>query len=156
MTLVHMSIKGAQQLRATFERLDGALGTGQLMRAAVAGILPIRNAARDEAPRRTGNLQGEIYESVVGVTPEEVTVAVGWRHGTSSRTPAFYGLFIHEGTKNRERKHGLGPTGRMSQNRFLVRAFDSEMATAERITHRVFKGEIRKAVRMGGGGGHGG
>ncbi len=149
MTIVRMSVKGARELRATFHRLDGAVGTAVLIRAATAGIIPIRDAARAGAPVRTGNLRNEIVEQVVGVTPTSVEVAVSWRRGSASRTPAFYGLFMHEGTRDRVRKSG-GRTGRIARpNRFLVRAFDGEMGVAERLTKEAFRGAIRKAVRRG-------
>ncbi len=148
MTVVRMSLKGARELRATFARLPKAVGTSVLIRAATAGIIPIRDAARAGAPSRTGNLRSEIVEAVVGVSPEAVEVAVSWRHGTASRTPAFYGLFVHEGTGTRTRKSG-GTTGRMRSNPFLVRAFDGEMGAAERITKQAFVSAIRRAVRRG-------
>ncbi len=148
MTVVRMTIKGARELRATFRRLDGAVGTAVLLRAATQGIRPIRDAARAGAPMRTGNLRNEIVDQVVGVSPEAVEVAVSWRRGTGSRTPAFYGLFVHEGTRARARKSG-GTTGRMRSNPFLVRAFDSEMGPAERITKQAFKAAIRRAVGRG-------
>jgi HK97 gp10 family phage protein len=166
MTVVRMSVKGARELRATFDRLPRAVGTSVLTQAAVKGARPIRDAARANAPARTGLLKRAIDARVIERTPTSVEVAVSWRKGRRSRTAAFYGLFVHQGTKQRTRKgrasrasgrqrtgaftRSGGRTGRVSRpNPFLVRAFDSHKDSAAREAKRVFQAAIRNAVRSG-------
>ena len=164
MSKVRIRVLGDRQLRLTFERLPKAVGVTVLTQAARKGAVPIRNAARDFAPRgRTGNLRREIVERVIETSPTSVEVGISWRRGKWSRTPAFYGLFVHEGTKQRVRigrksraagrlgkgrkaafARSGGATGRLRPNPFLTRAYDSERGRAERIV----KAEMLRALRM--------
>ena len=142
-----MRVQGARRLRLTFDRLPKAVGVTVLTQAATKGAIPIRDAARQNAPRgRTGNLRREIVERVLETSPTSVEVGVSWRRGKASRTSAFYGLFVHEGTRQRSRKGG-GATGRMRPNPFLQRAFDTHKDTADRETKRVFLAALRRAAR---------
>ena len=167
MSKVRIRVLGDRQLRLTFERLPKAVGVTVLTQAAKKGAVPIRNAARDFAPRgRTGNLRREIVERVIETSPTSVEVGISWRRGKWSRTPAFYGLFVHEGTKQRVRigrksraagrlgkgrkaafARSGGATGRVRPNPFLQRAFDTQGDVAAREAKRVFMTAIRRAAR---------
>lgn len=169
-----MRVQGARQLRLTFDRLPKAVGVTVLTQAAKKGAIPIRDAARQNAPRgRTGNLRREIVERVLETSPTSVEVGISWRRGKWSRTSAFYGLFVHEGTRQRTRiggksraagrvatgertsrgryikafARGGGATGRVRPNPFLQRAFDTHKGTADREAKRVFLAALRRAVR---------
>ncbi len=150
MSLTRMKLIGGRKLVIQFDGLSRAVGKKVLTQAAMAGAAPILNDARGGAPRgKTGVLRREMRAHPVDVGLNDVEVAVTWRTGRSSRTPAFYGLFVHEGTKSRVRKSG-GSTGRISRrNPFLVRAFDRRKSEAELITKRVFSAALRRAARSG-------
>lgn len=150
MSVMRVKMIGKGKLLLQFDSLSRVVGTKVLTQAALAGAAPILNEARDAAPRgKTGLLRRELRARPIHVGLNDVEVAVTWRAGRSSRTPAFYALFVHEGTKGRVRKSG-GSTGRISRrNPFLVRAFDRRKTEAELITKRVFSAALRRAARSG-------
>ena len=149
-SLASVKMFGKGKLLLQFDALATAVGTKVLTQAALAGAAPILNEARDGAPRGdTGILKRELRARPIATGPNSVEVAISWRAGRSSRTPAFYGLFVHEGTKSRARKSG-GRTGRISRrNPFLTRAFDQRKDEAARITKRVYVSALRRAASRG-------
>jgi HK97 gp10 family phage protein len=60
-----ITVKGSDQLRAAFKRVQAAARDEVLAQAAYAGILPINNAAQAKAPYLTGNLRRSIHPELV-------------------------------------------------------------------------------------------
>ena len=144
-----VQIQGEVTLQGKFKKLGKAARITILTAAAKAAGKPMRDGVRRRAPRRAsggGNLQREIRAVVQERTEASVTVRVGWRRGTASRTPAFYGLFQDQGTAQRARKSG-GSTGRVAARNFLKQAFEAERKASEAAAARVLLAAINKAVR---------
>lgn len=72
-----VTIKGDKELKAAFKRLSVAARGSALMTAAKAGILPIQNAAIENAPYLTGNLARSIHTEEVEKTNHSAKVATG-------------------------------------------------------------------------------
>lgn len=147
MTVVmRLDFKGARRLTRQFKRLPEAVQGSILLKAARAGAKPIRDDARRRAPRRTGGLRSEIRDRVLSTGRDHASVGVGWREGKASRTPAFFGLFIEKGTRQRTRKSG-GRTGRVTAKPFLQPAFDTNKDRSAKLMEGVLKKEIERVAR---------
>lgn len=57
-------VLGGDELKAAFDQLGGALKQSALERAGLAGALPILNAAKEKAPRKTSTLARSLSADV--------------------------------------------------------------------------------------------
>lgn len=72
-----VKIIGEPELIEWFGKLSSEVSQGVLVDAAMAGGLPIQNAAKEKAPRRTRNLSRSIHEEVAEQTAQYVEIAIG-------------------------------------------------------------------------------
>jgi len=146
-----MRIEGAKELQRQLRALPVKVRGVALRDAAKAGAVVFRDSARENAPRRTGQLKRDIRAMVTERSPDNIAMGVSWRTGKASRTAAFYGLFFHRGRNPRQRLgkgkkvKTFGSTGSMPRKRFLDKAFDESSAQADRAVADV----LRKAVEAG-------
>ena len=70
-------LKGLQEALQALNRLDNAFAGKALETAALSGILPIQNAAKQNAPYRTGTLRRSIHEEVMERGDRRVVVSTG-------------------------------------------------------------------------------
>jgi len=144
-------IEGAGRLQMKLRRMPQKVRGRLLVEAANAWGRVIRDSARDHAPRRPGGDSGKLARNIVNVITKKadtsVTAGVSWKTGKASRTPGFYGLFVHEGTRERTRKSG-GPTGAVTKpHRFLVMAQDEKGDAADRAMAAVLRRGVEVAAR---------
>lgn len=144
-------IRGLEETLRKVDAIPVKMRGKARMDAAEAGAEIYRDAARQNAPQGSvrGKLRRDIRYVVTDEDTDNITVGISWRVGRASRTPAFYGLFVHKGTKPRTRKNG-GSTGAVTRpNRFLDKAFDEKKEQAERAVAISLRRSLLKAVRSG-------
>lgn len=74
---VTASVIGTEELLASFRQLDQAVRGSTLAAAAEAGALPVLNAAKANAPKRTRTLARSLHLEVVQATDSYAEVEIG-------------------------------------------------------------------------------
>lgn len=128
---ITLNLRGMPELREALKRLGSALKMEVIQEALMKGAEPIRAAAAQKAPRRTGTLAEEMiaaHSTEWGRYARGAREAVAVRIGPSKK--AFYGKFQELGT----RRHAAQP--------FLRPAFDERKDEAMGI----IRDELRRRV----------
>lgn len=71
------NLKGDKDLIAKLNKLPEAVGGKALGQAALAGGMPILNAAKDKAPKKTRTLSRSLHEELTESTPTRAVVEIG-------------------------------------------------------------------------------
>lgn len=101
-------IKGVAEAIQVLNQFPGAVQKKMIRPALKAAARPIVTAAKNNAPSRTGALKNQIEAFFVrSKGNSEISIAVAprfskYRNGKSNY---YYGVFIHEGTKERKPKN---------------------------------------------------
>jgi HK97 gp10 family phage protein len=74
---INAKFVGFPELMNALKLMSDAVAEKHLKTAALAGGLPIQNAAKEKAPRKTANLVRSIHEMVVTAGKDYVQVAIG-------------------------------------------------------------------------------
>jgi len=117
-----VKIEGINELEKLLKKIESSLREETMEKALLAAAEPIRAAASEKAPHRTGKLKENIISEIN--EKEKMTVDVG------PNRDGFYGQFIEFGTS------------KMSAKPFLRPAFDGKKGTAQKI----FETTIRALV----------
>jgi len=76
-TPARSGLVGLAEFSATLARRRASVAEANLVAAAEAGALPIQNAAKEKARRRSGTLSRSIHTEVIEQSPTRVVVAIG-------------------------------------------------------------------------------
>lgn len=74
---IQVTVTGLDGLAAAFEAAQAATRGQMLVNAAMAGALPVQNAAKEKAPARTSNLRRSIHSEVAAQDESYAEVVVG-------------------------------------------------------------------------------
>jgi len=72
-----VKITGTADLDAALKKLEEVTAAGYLAQAAIAGALPIQNAAKTKAPRKTRTLSRSIHTELVSSSRSKASVEIG-------------------------------------------------------------------------------
>ena len=75
--MITMKLEGMDETMRALNRLDDNMAGRHLETAAKAGILPIQNQAKENAPWKSGTLRRSIHEETVSRSRRKVEVATG-------------------------------------------------------------------------------
>lgn len=74
---IKVTVTGMDGLSAAFAAAKAATSGKMLENAALAGAMPVRNAAKQKAPKKTSNLRRSIHTEVASASETAVEVLVG-------------------------------------------------------------------------------
>lgn len=144
---VLVQIEGVETLRSRFQELTSRLQGQVLAKAARAAAIPVRDQARNLAPRDTGSLADRgIVSKAMKRTKTYAEFAVG------HRSDHFYGKFQelgvapHEVKGTADKRRGVIHPGHRAQPH-LRPAFDQEKGRAEKQASDVLFEAIMAAIR---------
>ena len=101
-----VKLEGFKELAAQLKMLPPGLAKNHLRGAAVKGSTPVKQAAIELAPKKTGALQKAIYQAYIAAasTPERAVAAVGVRK--TGPKGVHYGLMVELGHMTRNEAGG--------------------------------------------------
>jgi hypothetical protein len=167
----YVRIEGEKETMRVLKEFGQPFQEQALLAAVMEGAKIIENEARARAPygkkgRLRDNMMSERLKQAYS-DRHQVAVGTSWRvrdgvsrQGAASQHPAFYGIMIEKGTRNRFRKKWRRKslrypawTGRGRADPFLEPAWDAKKGAAQRqIKNRIsrlIRQKLRKAGRRG-------
>lgn len=126
---------GDKELAAAFKKLSAAMRGPALTTAAKAGILPIQNAAIDNAPYLTGTLRRSIHTEEIEESAHSAMVATG--------TDVEYAARVEFGFVGTD---SAGRSYHQSAKPYLRPAYDEQRDAAIEETKDALRELVEKAV----------